>query len=550
MQSTVSLVVYEVFFSRDKQGIAITIELGNEAPHSMQLLEWTLDIPTEENLTLSGGPGPPSFWAGARWLERPPLVLDAQSGTGRVAVFFQAPQHWREGLPVEPLQVVLRGRVFPSSFLEVVLEVYSLAALAQWSRDQDRPIAARASAALGPLSTATHSAREVFSLHGIRTRGTWQKEIVPILSRAGFHPVPLDYGYFMALQLAFFLSRRKQVDWFRDEYVRQCSRVHCERPSIIAHSFGTYLIAAAIEKYPQIHFDRIILTGSIIRPEFPWEEFISRGQVGAILNQHGGHDIWVRIVEWFVADAGPSGGRGFDSDVGIIQQNHPGFNHGDYFYDLNYISNWIPFLGGSEPGLAPVKPPKRLPNWRYRFTVLSCILVVAIAGYGLLPRHLPTLGRPHPVEDFAKGPQQTDGRGTGNVSPPREATTPKNFAKAPDGTNPGSIVRKNEGSTLLSEPTRPSGTISQCRGYENVTSQSVESLGCAQPLPRGAARWDYSQFGQNLHLADGDGCLEIVRYNQPEAAGQRLVEVAVLWSLQGGKWSCVDVKNPAPPRTP
>src|SRR4051794_37252344 len=72
----------------------------------------------------------------------------------------------------------------------------------------------------------------LFSLHGIKTRGRWQKDVTPILGQAGFTVVPLDYGYFWALQLLSHRARRKKVDWFRDEYSRQCDRLRCDRPSI------------------------------------------------------------------------------------------------------------------------------------------------------------------------------------------------------------------------------------------------------------------------------------------------------------------------------
>src|SRR6516165_3859590 len=86
----------------------------------------------------------------------------------------------------------------------------------------------------------------VFSVHGIKTRGKWQKDVTPLLNQAGFTVVPLDYGYFLALQLLIPSAREKKVDWFREEYIRQCNRLQCSRPSIAAHSLGSYLVAQAL----------------------------------------------------------------------------------------------------------------------------------------------------------------------------------------------------------------------------------------------------------------------------------------------------------------
>jgi hypothetical protein len=332
VEPLLGLVVDQVYYSQDKQGFGAIVQLNNETTQSMQLLEWTLEFPGSQHVSLAWGQGPPSFLPGAPWLPRPPFVVEAQRGTGRGALFFPAPASWAGELPGEPLHARLKGRVFPSLFLELDLEIYSLKTLSQHPLPEPRQqsVSTLRSPLVAP-SGAGCLAREVFSLHGIRTRGKWQKEIVPLLSRANLNPVPLDYGYFMAVRLLFSSSRSRRVDWFRDEYMKQCDRLRCSRPSIIAHSFGTYLLAAAMEKYPQLVFDRIVLCGSIIRRDFPWQELITRGQVRAVLNQYGGRDAWVCLVEWFVPDAGPLGGQGFDSNAVIMQQNHPKFNHSDYF---------------------------------------------------------------------------------------------------------------------------------------------------------------------------------------------------------------------------
>jgi hypothetical protein len=85
---------------------------------------------------------------------------------------------------------------------------------------------------------AAKTSRVVFSLHGIKTRGKWQKDVVPLLNAAGFTVVPPDFGNFRAVRLLMAGSRAKKIDWFREEYTRQCDRIRCERPSIVAHTLG------------------------------------------------------------------------------------------------------------------------------------------------------------------------------------------------------------------------------------------------------------------------------------------------------------------------
>jgi hypothetical protein len=68
-------------------------------------------------------------------------------------------------------------------------------------------------------------------------------------------------------------------------------------PRIIAHSFGTYLVARALELNPELKFDRVIFCGSIVRRDYPWSRIIAAGQVGRVLNDYGDRDMWADVVE-------------------------------------------------------------------------------------------------------------------------------------------------------------------------------------------------------------------------------------------------------------
>ena len=191
--------------------------------------------------------------------------------------------------------------------------------------------------------------RLIISLHGIRTRGTWQKEFHSELQHDGFPHELLDYGYFRALQLLMPFQKTRKVDWFRREYERLIGKTGT-RPSVIAHSFGTYIVAGAIEKYRELKFDRLILCGSLVPEDYDWETVIRNGRVKAVLNQFSPSDIWVRLGSFMVPGAGQSGILGFNgSHPQVFQQRRERFSHSDYFFPLNYRQNWLPFLGGENP---------------------------------------------------------------------------------------------------------------------------------------------------------------------------------------------------------
>lgn len=227
----------------------------------------------------------------------------------------------------------------------------------------------------------------IFSLHGIRTGGAWQKaDLTRVLSEAGFDHLALDFGFFRALRLLRPAVRRRQVDWFRDRYTAEM-RGRSSLPSVIAHSFGTYIVAEAMRIYPEVCFNQVILCGLIVRRDFPWSKLIDAGRVKRVLNDCGQRDFWAGVVVWAVDDAGPSGVQGFSDTAGgrVLQRSHPDWRHSDFFYELNYRRNWSPFLQGNTPG-PPGPSAGGTTNWRFRLAVLMCLALFATLGSMLLLR--------------------------------------------------------------------------------------------------------------------------------------------------------------------
>jgi hypothetical protein len=185
----------------------------------------------------------------------------------------------------------------------------------------------------------------VISLHGIRTHGVWQKTITPLLSKKGWTVHPLDYGRFGLHKFCRAKARNAKIDWFRDEYTRIYDGTDPNRPSIIAHSFGTYIVAAALEKYEAIRFNKIIFCGSIVDPNYPWLTILNNDQAKQVRNDYGRLDLWSKLADLAVSDAGPSGAEGFKTkDPRIINKEFKKYKHSDYFNELHFRSYWIPFI--------------------------------------------------------------------------------------------------------------------------------------------------------------------------------------------------------------
>lgn len=184
----------------------------------------------------------------------------------------------------------------------------------------------------------------IISLHGIRTRGSWQKDLCPFISQRGWKYYPLDYGYFTAFQLLCPWTHQSKAKWFRSEYNRICAENPGIRPSIIVHSFGSLILAKAIEKYTDLTFDKIVLTGSIIRNDFPWEELAKRKQFSRVLNIVCVQDLPVKIAKWFVIGASDSGGCGFTNCTLVEERRYPNGGHSDSHGADVYQNHVVPFL--------------------------------------------------------------------------------------------------------------------------------------------------------------------------------------------------------------
>src|SRR5579863_4112407 len=133
----------------------------------------------------------------------------------------------------------------------------------------------------------------VLALHGMNTRGAWQEEFNWRVSTAYGRSVPVAiYKYGLVRPGAIW---RPSLDRKVNKLIAKIQVLAGDaggngfagRPDIVAHSLGTWLIGHALQQYPSLKVGRVILTGSILRPDFDWGKLLVRGQVEAVLNHYG-----------------------------------------------------------------------------------------------------------------------------------------------------------------------------------------------------------------------------------------------------------------------
>jgi serine/threonine-protein kinase len=160
-------------------------------------------------------------------------------------------------------------------------------------------------------------------------------------------------------------------------------------PDILAHSFGAWLVGQALRAHPDLRVGRVIVIGSVLRPDFDWATLVARGQAEAVLNQYGRRDRWVWATEFFIPGSGPAGLRGCPEQIGLINHAHPTFGHTTFFDDavIDEVQRdvWRPFLTRAIPDLEHLATadgvgPWRPAPWLLRATVPRLLVLLAIAG--------------------------------------------------------------------------------------------------------------------------------------------------------------------------
>ncbi|HEX6900396.1 MAG TPA: hypothetical protein VF789_11805 [Thermoanaerobaculia bacterium] len=219
-------------------------------------------------------------------------------------------------------------------------------------------------------------------LHGMNTTGVWQGRFHWILSCSYGRMIPVapyKYGNVKVGAFIPWLQRRhmhrlvKQIG----ELARDAKDGGFgERPDVIAHSFGTWLLGHALRENPGLKVGKVILLGSILRTDFDWSELKERGQVEAVLNHYGTRDIWAWVARYAIPDSGPSGFQGFD-DSWVINVPAVGFTHSQFFEEKGDVMKelfrtepvngrkglWHEFLTCPEEELPSLLDQRHQPRW-------------------------------------------------------------------------------------------------------------------------------------------------------------------------------------------
>jgi hypothetical protein len=190
--------------------------------------------------------------------------------------------------------------------------------------------------------------KALITVHGIRSHGEWNAEIAHIASSNGWIVAPFNYGYVDFSDVIKASKRQGIVDQFRDHIYDIFDRYNC-RISVIAHSFGTYVVAKYLLGFdePPVTLDTLILTGSILSETLDLEQF--NGRAFKIINEVAPNDSIVpharAVGLWQDPLLGSSGQLGFKSQSDILEQRTCDvFTHNNVIRRDVVAKRWLPWL--------------------------------------------------------------------------------------------------------------------------------------------------------------------------------------------------------------
>lgn len=179
-------------------------------------------------------------------------------------------------------------------------------------------------------------------LHGIRTAGAWEDRLAQVLQvERQLTTIPIKYGVFNILNFLIPPLRKRACALVE----RHLSNIHDLYPHakvvVVAHSFGTYIVARLLAERRCV-VDRLILCGSVIRPNFDWKTALPFANRSIIINDVGTKDVWPIIAHATSFGCGASGFLGFGNPC-VTDRFHP-LRHSGFFGEHHIEEYWLPFF--------------------------------------------------------------------------------------------------------------------------------------------------------------------------------------------------------------
>ncbi|MFJ2449487.1 hypothetical protein [Pseudomonas sp. NPDC087626] len=207
-------------------------------------------------------------------------------------------------------------------------------------------------------ATDTKESRILILVHGIHTNGSWQQDVQEQMIGVPYLRVQeLGYDLVTGFHFALF-SRSGPIK----KILADINTIKREEPlakiSVIAHSFGTYIISKILENNPDIRFEKIITCGSVISRNYNWTKHAPFAHSTDIINDVGVRDVWPVIANCVTLGYGSSGNQGFRT--ASATDRYFNYGHSDFFEPQHdhILKYWRPIFEDQTIPKSEIKLPK------------------------------------------------------------------------------------------------------------------------------------------------------------------------------------------------
>jgi|SRR5450830_413787 len=183
----------------------------------------------------------------------------------------------------------------------------------------------------------------VVLLHGMNTDAEWQEAIADaIRNSTNIEPLVVGYGNFHPLKFAVpFFFRQGRIN----KVLTDLRGIRLRHPdadiSVVAHSFGTYIVAKILAAGGEVKFHRVLLCGAIVDTDFDWSAVSGRFSA-PVLNDIGRRDIWPSMAKSWSWGYGNSGCIGFQNS--LVRDRHFTLAHSGFLNVRHMQRYWLPYL--------------------------------------------------------------------------------------------------------------------------------------------------------------------------------------------------------------
>lgn len=195
-------------------------------------------------------------------------------------------------------------------------------------------------------------------VHGIRTAAVWHDLVQEVFEPTEIRVIPIGYEYHDVVRFLWPFGRGKVVSYVQD----QLRQVRADFPhaaiSLIAHSYGTYIVSRILSSSSGYRLSKIIFCGSIVDAKFGWGQIQELPERSRFMNEVGFRDAWPVLARSSSWGYGTSGSFGF-KQVKITDRYHD-LDHGGFFNREWVAKFWLSFICDDQlvpSGFARGNPP-------------------------------------------------------------------------------------------------------------------------------------------------------------------------------------------------